>query len=159
MNKNKKMQDKEISVSYRQICLFSKKLKKPFNDWTKIHSSQGFAWRPGSVSFATVVDSGRYVVSIDFPRSVELHEATTRAISVPFQVVSKAKYEIASISDGFDLELGPADYQLVFQDWSVGEVLRCKLSFIVDGDSNPRILKSDSTLAPGTELLMKAEPT
>lgn len=151
------MQDKKISVSYRQICLFSKKLKKPFNDWTKIHSSQGFAWRPGSVSFATIVDSGKYAVSLDFPRSVKLHEATTRAITVPFHVFSKSTYEIASISDGLDIELGPANYQLVFQDWSVGEVLRCSLSFIVDGDSTPRILKCDSALAPGVELLMKAD--
>ena len=43
----------KLDVSYGQVGVFWAILAKPFNDWSEAHVRQGFAWRPGSVSFKT----------------------------------------------------------------------------------------------------------
>jgi hypothetical protein len=53
-----------IEILYRQIAVFRSRLEHPFNDWTPRHVKQGFSWRPGSVSFATLVESGPHSVEV-----------------------------------------------------------------------------------------------
>ena len=40
-----------LDISYSQLVVFQKGMENPFNDWENTHVDQGFAWRPGSVSF------------------------------------------------------------------------------------------------------------
>jgi hypothetical protein len=54
-----------LQVSCGQLAVFASSLKQPFNDWSDQHVSQGFAWRPGSVSFRSVVEAGRHSIEID----------------------------------------------------------------------------------------------
>ena len=46
-----------FQLSYGQLSVFASALKDPYNDWTDQHISQGFTWRPGSVSFSSMVGS------------------------------------------------------------------------------------------------------
>ena len=45
-----------LEISYGQLAVFANSLPQPFNDWTDQHVSQGFAWRPGSVTFRSMVE-------------------------------------------------------------------------------------------------------
>src|SRR5437588_2371964 len=51
-----KQQRWELSIVflYGTLAIFQAGIAHPFNDWNSIHGSQGFSWRPGSVSFAAV---------------------------------------------------------------------------------------------------------
>jgi Competence protein J (ComJ) len=42
----------QVFVGYSQLSVFDPSLSEPFNNWTPGHVAQGFAWRPGSASFA-----------------------------------------------------------------------------------------------------------
>lgn len=53
-----------VDVSYSQLGVFVAGPLKPFNDWTDKHVAQGFAWRPESVSFRTLVEAGSHSVEI-----------------------------------------------------------------------------------------------
>ena len=48
----------ELFSSYSRVAVFRAGLEKPFNDWEQDHLDQGFAWREGSVSFATLEEGG-----------------------------------------------------------------------------------------------------
>ena len=48
----------DLFASYSQVSVFMAKLDSPFNDWEQEHVEQGFAWREGSVSFATLEEAG-----------------------------------------------------------------------------------------------------
>ncbi|MEO5326531.1 competence protein ComJ [Mesorhizobium sp. CC13] len=99
----------QLEVSYGQIAIFDPSLSQPFNDWTEQHVAQGFAWRPGSVSFRTVGDDGHYCIAIEVvDHAGPLEPETVRAIEVPFDVPPRGEIEVASIADTapFSIEAG-----------------------------------------------------
>ena len=51
-----------VEISHAQLAVFDSTLTAPFNDWTDDHVKQGFAWRPGSVSFMTLDTAGTFHV-------------------------------------------------------------------------------------------------
>jgi Competence protein J (ComJ) len=53
-----------LIISHSQIAVFDPSLERPFNSWTDAHVAQGFSWRPGSVSFSTLCEWGRYDVEV-----------------------------------------------------------------------------------------------
>ena len=53
----------KLSISYRQVAVFSSSLNNSFNEWTDEHFEQGFSFRPGAVSFDTLED-GEFEIKI-----------------------------------------------------------------------------------------------
>jgi Competence protein J (ComJ) len=108
----------DLFVSYSQVSVFTAGLDKPFNDWEPEHVDQGFAWREGSVSFATLEEAGALHGEVVVADTWRPHPEAKRAIQVPFRVTGDDSIEIASISDGVVFKLGAlGSYQLVFETW------------------------------------------
>ena len=149
-----------VDISYGQLCVFDAKLGNPFNDWTPVHVAQGFAWRPGSVSFATLESTG--LLSVEVVRVVgdpSIPTDAVRVISVPFTVPAHSRIVVASIDSESSLELPAGDYELTFAHGATARSLCAVLSFrVTNTEVQPRIARADPGLAPPDELLMTARP-
>jgi hypothetical protein len=151
----------ELEVSYSQLAVFSSGLSDPFNRWTDEHVAQGFSWRPGSVSFATLVEYGLHHVTVlilDSPP--DLSPAAIRVLEVPFAVQIGGKTEIASISDAYTVVLPPGRYQLRCEllPPEAGDVSAVNLVFWLSNDPIFAISLADDRLSPHEPLLLTAEP-
>ena len=145
-----------VFVSYSQPSVFDPSLANPFNNWTRVHVAQGFAWRPGSVSFRTLSESGVYDVELLLGEGGRpILPYVLRAIEVPFRVPSNGALEVASISDGQRLELPAGPYQLRFES-----LPKFKIRLVFTKAMEPKflILRADSDLVPTIPLLQTAEP-
>lgn len=154
------MADIRIQVAYTQLAVFDAQLASPFNDWTDAHVAQGFSWRPGSVSFATLDGSGplklRVIASTLFDEQSSLGE---RVIRVPFRVPEHGEIEVGSVGDSAQVALKPGEYDLVFEHGHEDGEMWANLYFAgVLSTSPPRIIRADSELHPAEALLMQAEP-
>lgn len=150
-----------LDVSYSQIAVFDSSLKQPFNFWTEKHANQGFAWRVGSVSFRTIEDGGHHLVELVVAsEDVELSPGAVRIIQVPFEVPSSGSIEVASISDGFPLELPSRMYALRFEYFEPSERSepRVRFVFIKQDDPTFDVLRADPALSLIGELLVEASP-
>lgn len=146
----------QVFVSYSQLSVFDASLTNPFNRWTSAHVAQGFCWRPGSVSFNTLAESGKCNVELLEERTeVSLSPSSIRVIEVPFEVPSTGVIEVASISDGQRVRLAPGPHALRFEALSE---LAIRFVFIKGRESRFSILRADSNLAPTYPLLETAEP-
>lgn len=121
----------DLSISYSCLSVFWPDLESPFNPWTDGQVAAGFSWRQGSVSFKTPIDVGTCTVEV-----AELPEGqgcrSDSAIEVPFDAPADGRVEIASISDGYVIEVSKDVCAIrfeVFDDKSV------RLTFLrrVDG--------------------------
>jgi hypothetical protein len=147
-----------IDISYMQVAVFPANIESPFNNWTNAHVNQGFAWRPGAVSFRAL-ENGPTMVEIATADALLLRASTVRAIRVPFDVPSSGELEIASITDGARWKVEPGEYAIVFEtghDSDNSPV--CRFTFIRGGDQEPKVLKADGELRVPEVLLMTAEP-
>ena len=152
------VQEFTILVSYRQIAVFDPQLQQPFNDWTPEHVRQGFAWRSGSVSFATLSEDGMLDVVTEVG-SVTRSVGAQRAIRVPFVVGPSGQVEVASISDGRRLDVPSGEYGLYYQTgWREGGRMWCRLTFAPGHFDDAEVVIADSDLAPPAPLLMRARP-
>jgi Competence protein J (ComJ) len=145
----------QMFASYSQISVFDPSLEKPFNNWTSRHVAQGFAWRPGSVSFKTISESETCDVELlSGEDEIPVLPHAIRVIEVPFLIPSDGLIEVASISEGERIELRPGPFQLKF------EALGSKIRLIFTRGAEPRfvVLRADADLAPAIPLLETAEP-
>jgi hypothetical protein len=150
-----------IMVSYSQIAVFDRALERPFNDWTRGHVAQGFSWRPGSVGFRTIAEGGQHLVTVRIDANEgEPSQEAVRVIDVPFEVPPGGAVEIASISDGVPLELPSGIYQLRFECYERTNSPSPRIRLLFNPDKNPsfRIVRADSELNPGVDLLRIASP-
>jgi hypothetical protein len=148
----------DIFISYSQIAVFPGGLEQPFNDWTREHVNQGFAWRPEAVSFKTLQESGNARISWELKSEISIRPDAIRAIQVPFFVPS-GSIEIASITDGQEMPFPEGEYLLVFETGlGEGGVTWCCFSFVKDSSATAAVLKIDKDLAPHMPLLMEATP-
>ena len=153
MMKTKKL----VYILYSQIAIFRADLKSPFNDWSNEHVLQGFAWRPQSVSFRTLEQDGDLRVTVEIRETFgEITGNTMRAIRVPFTV--KGITEIASISDGFKIQIPDGDYSLYFETGRDMDGMWSLLTFIKEYNPEAEILICDDQLKPGGKLVMTANP-
>jgi hypothetical protein len=149
-----------LDVSYSQVAVFIADLPQPHNEWANGHMAQGFAWRPGSVSFQTLEDGGNVLVCVKQLLRHEMRSDSVRAIAVPFRVMENAAIEIASISDSKMYSIESGDYCLIFEHGlgSDGQMW-IEFTFLpTEGQANPKILRADNRLAPSDQLLMMADP-
>ena len=151
----------DLEVSHSQISVFDANLKDPFNDWKDGHLRQGFAWRPGSVSFGTLVSGTAlcevYLASTHLPRA-----GIARSICVPFELNAGGAPVIATIGEEIPIPLPCGAYALIFEHGILvfGERMSCIFTFVpAESSVTPAILTADSELStPPTPLLMEADP-
>ena len=150
-----------VEVSYGQLAVFASSLKKPFNDWTDRHVSQGFAWRPGSVSFRSIAESAQHSIEIDVANHVgATHPEAVRVIEVPFEIPADGAVEVGSIAETVPLSL-PAGLFLLrceFLQPSGGAGERVRLTFARQDAPHFAIVRADPQICASGEFLTTAQP-
>jgi len=150
-----------LEVSFGQIAVFGSKMDRPFNDWTQRHVAQGFAWRPGSVSFRSLLEAGTHSVEMIVTKRIgELSTDTVRAVEVPFAVPESGEVEIASISSSVTMKVPPGDYLLrcEFLDGCALGIEAIRLTFAREEEPHFAIVRADNDLTTQGELLKTAQP-
>jgi hypothetical protein len=151
----------DLEVSYGQLAVFASSLKQPFNDWTDQHVSQGFAWRPGSVSFRSMVEAGRHSIEIDVANHVgAVHADAVRVVEVPFEIPADGAVEVGSIAETVPLSLPAGSFLLRCEflqpAGAAGE--RVRLTFAKKGAPRFAVVRADPELSASGELLTTAQP-
>jgi Competence protein J (ComJ) len=150
-----------LDVSYSQVAVFDCSLNKPFNFWTDKHVAQGFAWRPGSVSFGTLEEAGPHSIAVLVTSErADVSPSAVRAIQVPFRVPDSACIEVASIADSARINVPSQMYALRFEYFNRNgnPEPHIKFVFIVTHSPKFEILRCDESLSPTGDLLLTASP-
>jgi hypothetical protein len=150
-----------IEVAYAQLAVFDPTLASPLNDWINAHVLQGFAWRPGSVSFKTLESAGS--VAVDVLRTQVFDESKSKAqriIVVPFTVAEHGSIEVGTVGSGVRLQMPPGEYELTFEHGrNADRRLWARLYFVrAEKPVEPRIVRADPGLSPPPVLLMTTKP-
>ncbi len=151
----------DLEVSYSQLAIFASSLQQPFNDWTDRHVAQGFAWRPGSVSFRSMVEAGQHSVEINVADHVsDVHLEAVRVVEVPFEVPADGEVEIGSISETVPLSLPAGWFRLrcEFLKPAGPDGERVRLTFARKDVPRFAVIRADSELSVEGELLTTAHP-
>lgn len=149
-----------LEVSYGQLVVFASALRQPFNDWTDQHVAQGFAWRPGSVSFRTLVEAGPHSVEINIVDQVgAVDPDAVRVIEVPFDVPANGAIEVGSISDSVPLSLPSGTFLLRCEFLGSGDVAGERVRLVFARKDVPRfaVVRADEALSMDGELLTTAQ--
>ena len=149
-----------VNVSYGQFAIFASALRQPFNDWTDKHLTQGFAWRPGSVSFRAMVEAGLHSVEIEIAEHVgTLRPDVVRAIDVPFDVPADGAIEIGSISDTVPLSLPAGSFLLRCEFLRPSSDASERVRLVFARKDRPRfaVVRADQSLSYDGELLTTAQ--
>jgi hypothetical protein len=150
-----------FEVSYSQFAVFNNGLSLPFNDWTDQHVAQGFSWRPGSVSFRTMIEAGTHFVEVNVTNQIgPIHSKALRAVEVPFEVPDNGEVEIGSIVETIPLALPMGKYLLrcEFLKNAKNDGEQVRLTFARDDKPGFAVLVADSELSISGELLTIAQP-
>ena len=150
--------DFDLVLIYGYVAVSLPRLAKHHNAWNRIHGSQGYSWRPGSVSFGTI-DADEYP-----PLTVVLQDAylppisTTRVIKVPFQVEDDGVVVSDPLTQDWRVPIPAGNYALYFAIEPFEASWKYSLTFISE-EALPKaeIILADELLSPPDELLMEAE--
>ncbi|AMK76516.1 MULTISPECIES: competence protein ComJ [Methylomonas] len=148
-----------IYLSYSQLCIFASSLAQPFNDWSDRNYSQGFSWRPGSVSFRALFADGDHKVNLFINEPIQkLGTECIRAFRVPFESFD-GKIEIGSISDLSPLEIPAGKYslQVEFLNHAEGGVPEINIRFN-EGETDFEIIRADVDIELSNEFDLIARP-
>lgn len=153
--------DVGVEISHGQLAVFASSLHQPFNDWTDRHVGQGFAWRPGSVSFRSVVEAGQHLIEIVVAdRLGAIHPDAVRAIEVPFDVPRDGAVEVGSIAETVPLSLPAGAFLLRCEFLESGGTAsaRVRLTFAKNEAARFAVVRADPELSIDGALLTTAEP-
>jgi hypothetical protein len=150
----------QFDVSYGQFAVFTRELAQPFNDWLDQHVAQGFAWRPGSVSFRTMVEAGLHEAEVEIVNRMGLVASdAVRVIEVPFDIPENGEIEIGGITETVPLTLPTGEYLLRCEFLqTTNSSGRLRLVFAKNEPIHFSILLADADLTIGDELLTTAQP-
>ena len=151
----------DLNVSHSQLAVFASLLAQPFNDWTDQHVSQGFAWRPGSVSFRSLVEAGSHSIEIEVVDHMgNINEDAVRVIEVPFEVPSDGAVEIGSIIETAPVSLPAGKFLLRCEFLKPASHVGERVRLILAKKDFPRfkIVRADAELLSDGELLVVAQP-
>lgn len=150
----------KLHVDYEQIAIFRGDLLHPFNDWTDKHVAQGFSWRPGSVSFRTLIESGECNIEIDTVFRMSLPDVdAVRIIDVPFDVPENGEIEVASIAESVPLTLPSGSFLLRCELFAPRDsISRIRLIFAKNEPPKFEIVRADDGISIGADLLKNAKP-
>lgn len=150
-----------LEVAFGQLIVFDGELEEPFNDWTDQHVSQGFAWRPGSVSFRTLVEAGLHRVDVGIADFVgDVDPSALRIIDVPFEVPLTNKVELGSVVDSADISISHGLYLLrcAFFGMNSDGQEQVKITFARRELPRFSLVRADSQLSATERLLTTADP-
>jgi hypothetical protein len=150
-----------FEVLYSQLAVFASALSHPYNDWTDKHVAQGFAWRPRSVSFRTILEAGPHIVDVDVVDHLGVvHPDAVRAVEVPFDVPDDGAIEIGSIAETVAVSLPSGAYLLrcEFLRSTGDDEARVRLTFATKDAYLFSVVRADQELKVPSELLTTAEP-
>jgi len=149
----------KVYLSYSQLCIFLSSLSQPFNDWSDRNFSQGFSWRPGSVSFRALVENGEHQVNLFIDEPVPpISESCLRAFQVPFENMDE-NIEIASISDSIPLKISAGKYSLQVEFLRVVEEMIPEVNLRFNkGKAGFSILRGDDQIVVEGDLDLMAQP-
>lgn len=151
----------DLDISYGQISVFLSTIPQPFNDWTQAHFEQGFAWRVGSVSFATLKEAGKFIIDVLVTDNIDNNSNNSiRTIEVPFVIPENEQIEIASIADSLKITIPSGKYTLKYEllsqeDASKGHI---RLIFRKSETKNFLVMREDKKLIAQENLLITANP-
>ncbi len=150
----------QLFVTHGQVAVFDSALEQPFNDWDDAHFKQGFSWRPGSVSFLTLDEGGKFTVEIAIAKSIGISPEAIRVIETPFEVPASGSIEIASISGSVPLTVPPGMYSLRYECFPISDNSEGKVRFVFTRTDSPsfKILRADAAITAGEHLLTSASP-
>jgi Competence protein J (ComJ) len=151
----------QVDVSYSQLAVFASELTQPFNDWTDRHVSQGFAWRPGSVSFRSMVEAGSHEVEVKIVQHMgATHPEALRIIEVPFAIADDGEIEVGSIAETVPLSLPAGDFLLrcEFLQPASSALNRVRLTFAKKSAPRFAVVLADRALSVSGDLLTTAKP-
>ncbi|MGO9005596.1 MAG: competence protein ComJ [Beijerinckiaceae bacterium] len=150
----------QLFVTHGQVAVFDSALEQPFNDWDDAHFKQGFSWRPGSVSFLTLDEGGKFTVEIAIAESIGISPEAIRVIETPFEVPASGSIEIASISGSVPLTVPPGMYSLRYECFPISDDSEGKVRFVFTRTDSPsfKILRADAAITAGEHLLTSASP-
>ena len=152
-----------FGIFYHQLVVFDESTAPVANDWREQHVAQGFTWRPGTVSFATLGDLGDLRVEVHIVDDIDVLPDAVRAIVVPFAVSPPGRVGLSDTVNEATTRVPPGEYTLL---WQIGylneeegkEAEWCRLTFVTSPDTQPEILRADELLSPEYPLLMEADP-
>jgi hypothetical protein len=150
-----------VKVSCGQLAVFERAIQIPFNGWTEKHVAQGFAWRSGSVSFRTLVESGLHDIEIvTTDHCAAVGNESVRVIDVPFEVPANGAIEIGSIADTAPVTLSAGTYRLrcEFLRATKASLERVRLIFANKDEPRFSIVRADDSLSIDGDLLVSARP-
>ena len=152
----------QLTLVWSQISLFEAGLVDPYNDWTERHLTQGFTWRPGSVSFKVPALHGKVHVTVELIDHVEVDDNSRWAMLVPFSTFA-GNVEISTIEESQPLDLPSGRFAVLYQAGlnDDGEAWTRFGFQQLTGDYPvvPTILRGDDEVhADAHRLLMEAEP-
>lgn len=150
----------DINILYTQLAVFDAGLDRPYNNWSKPHLMQGFAWRGGSVSFAMLDDGPVRITARVSDGAPALPPQVVRVIRVPYRTAS-GFVEIGSVMATKKLKLDREPHDLCFEllpPPSDQYVAAVDLIFDQARHDDAAILRQDSILAPALPLMMQADP-
>jgi len=149
----------KIYISYSQLCVFVSSLDQPFNDWSDRNFSQGFSWRPGSVSFRALEDAGNHDIHLYINEQIsKVDTKCIRAFQVPFEA-SDNEIEIGSISSSKLIQIKPGHYSLQVEFYEArGDCLPVVIVRLNTGDADFLILQSDQEIIADGEFDLLAHP-
>ncbi len=154
-----KFNGKELEIAYQQISIFNYGVEKPFSNWTADHIAQGFTLRTEAIGIMTLNQAGRIKTNIDKNESI-LDEAK-RIYIFPFQVNGGRGIEIATIVEGFPIEIEDGKYSLLIQLGEIStEMEWCCFSFCNYNQNSmqPKIIRADMNITKRSNFLLKANP-
>ncbi len=150
-----------IYFSYSQFFVLDRSVELPGCDWTDEHVAQGFARRPSTVSFATMLEFGHADLKVYFA-PYEARDHHERVIEVPIEV-SSGKVEIGGPEESSNrtiVKLPDGHYRLVAaQTVTADDREDIDLSFerLTAPLARSRILVADDALEPPDPLVETAE--
>ena len=150
-----------LDVSCAQLAVFDSSLKQPFNDWTDRHVGQGFAWRPGSVSFRTLVDAGAHVIEVRMADRMDpMRDDAIRVVEAPFDVPQDGALEIGSIAETLPVSLPAGTFLLrcEFLQPPSTEGERVVMTFARGEAARFAVVRADAELNLVDELSTHADP-
>ncbi|NJK64983.1 MAG: hypothetical protein HC921_21785 [Synechococcaceae cyanobacterium SM2_3_1] len=143
---------------YSQVEIHQSDLELPGNMWEEEHVNQGFSWRPGSVSFGLLIDTGYVHTKIYLSNIVGTDKEPERRIVVPFRVSPSGLVKVSDTVRDELIEIPQGNYRLTFE---VGRLDKenewCNLYFYPQEKVTPEIFVSGD-LNPSYPLLMHANP-
>jgi hypothetical protein len=149
-----------LFVTHGQVAVFDPASEHPFADWDEAHFRQGFAWRPGSVSFVMLDEGGLFTVEIAVSEAMDISTEAVRVIETPFEVPASGSIEIAGISEGLPLTLPAGMYSLRCECFPITDDSENKIRFVFTRTDDPffKILRADGAITAGELLLTSASP-